>query len=221
MKKPFFLLLLTLWLAGCALEIRTTGFLDRAGGLAALPKAASFAVLENAQAPNPVFEKEIKGKIEKLLVRQGYRIEPPERASYLLAYSYSIQSGLRSSTITSYGPPQTDIVRVPDGKGGVTTRVVTVQGAPSVVPVIAMGYTEQLTLQVMEEARMGQAQKVVWVGETLTSDGSSDLRSDIDYLLVATFRYFGEDTGKQAHVRISPDDPEVMALRREAGSPVR
>ena len=85
-----------------------------------------------------------------------------------------------------------------------------------------MQYGKHLTLRVADAARtrMDQKEHILWVGETFSADQSSDLRYDIDYLLVATFRYFGQDTGKQVKVSIDRDNPEVVELRH-GGSPAR
>ena len=209
---------LVILLAGCGMDIRTTGFLDRMAGATALRQGAAVAVTENAQAENPVFDREVKAKIEKLLDRCGYRIAAPGDAEYIVTYGYSISAGLRSSAVTSYGPPQTQIVSIPDGRGGVTTRAITTAGQPTLVPMVSTEYTRQLTLKVAtarrEEDKKGH---VLWVGETHSTDPSSDLRADIDNLLVVTFRYFGQDTGRQVRVNLSPDDPELRELRGETG----
>lgn len=215
MKKPLLLLCLFLLLAGCAREIRTTGYADR--GSPALPPGGSFVVLGNAPATNPLLDREVKEKIEKLLLRQGYRLEAPEKADYQLAFGYSIQPGLRSGTVTTFGPPQTEIRRVPDGRGGVTTSAITVPGATAVVPVITTEYDRQVTIKVTAaRGQAGAPERVLWIGESASLDPSSDLRSAIDYLLVATFTYFGRDTGRQVPVRIAPDHPDLRALRQEA-----
>lgn len=213
---------LVVLLAGCGLEIRTTGFLDRTAAVTGLAKGATVAVVENSQAENPIFDREVKGKIEKLLARHGYRAAAVGKADYILSYGYSISPGLRSSAVTTYGPPQTQITSVPDGKGGLTTRAVTLPGQPTVVPMLSTEYTRQVNVKLAAARQQADGNgHVLWVGETHSIDPSSDLRSDIDYLLVVTFLYFGQDTGKQVRVTLNPDDPAVRELRGEAGSPVR
>lgn len=217
MKKTLLTLLTTLLLAGCALEIRTTGYADRGG--ASLAAGGTFAVLSNAPAANPLLDREVKGKIEKLLLRRGYRLAAPDKAGYHLTFGYGIQPGLRSGTVTTFGPPQTEIRRIPDGRGGVTTSAVTVPGATSAVPVITVEYDRQVTIRVTAApGGAGNPERVLWIGESASLDPSSDLRSAIDYLLVATFDHFGRDTGRQVQGRIAPDHPDLKALR-EGTSP--
>jgi hypothetical protein len=95
-------------------------------------------------------------------------------------------------------------------------------GAATVIPTVSVEYTKQLILKVMEAAKGtadGRKEQVVWMGETLSTDPSSDLRSDIDYLLVAAFMHFGEDTGRQISVGIRRGDPAVEELRRQTERP--
>jgi len=88
---------------------------------------------------------------------------------------------------------------------------------------ISTEYTRQLIIKVADAVRLRENKKehVVWVGETHSIDPSSDLRYDIDYLLVVTFRYLGQDTGKQVRVNMEIKDPEVLELRNGGRPPVR
>jgi hypothetical protein len=217
MKKVLLLAAIALLVSGCALNVRTTGFLDPAAGADAPPPGASFAVLENAEAPNPIFDREVRGKIEILLARHGYKVAAQDRADYLLTFSYDMSAGLRIGTMTSYGPPQTKIVAVSDGRGGRTFRAITVPGAVTTTPTMTETFTRRLTLKTVDAGslRAGRPERVVWIGDTLSTETSSDLRYDIDYLLAAAFAWFGRDTGKQATVPIHGDNPDVGALRGE------
>lgn len=223
MKKALLLVTLIIMLTGCAVNIRTTGFLDRSAGVSAPPKGAAFAVLENEQAVNPILDREIRFKIEKLLLRRGYRIAVEEQALYVLTFSYSLSPGLRLGTTTSYNRAQIQMVPVPDGKGGTTYISAMTPGTTTAVPTVTEIFTKQLTLKVTESRslRSGQKEKVIWIGDTFSVDASSDLRSDMDYLLTATFQHFGMDTGRQINVPVDKDNPDVGALRKETGSPTR
>ncbi|MFA6345637.1 MAG: hypothetical protein WCX34_06315 [Syntrophales bacterium] len=217
MNRALLWVALALLLGGCALNVRTTGFLDPAAGTSAPPAGASFAVLENAEVPNPIFDREIRGKIEILLTKHGYKIAAQDRADYLLTFSYDMSAGLRIGTMTSYGPPRTQIVAVSDGRGGRTFRAITVPGAVTTRPTVTETFTRRLTLKVVDASplRAGGPERVVWIGDTLSTETSSDLRYDIDYLLAAAFAWFGRDTGRQITVPIHGDNPDVGALRGE------
>jgi hypothetical protein len=221
MKRILVLAGFLLLLSGCAVNVRMTGFLDPSVGTSALLPGTSLSVLENGQARNPIFDQEVRGKIETLLVKHGYRIAAQDQADYLLAFSYDISSGMRIGMTTAYGPPQTQVTSAPDGKGGRIFSTVTTPGAASVMPTFTEMFTRRLTLKVIDShsVRMNQPEKVVWIGETLSAEPSSDLRHDIDYLLAAAFAYFGRDTGKQVNVRVGADNPDVVTLRAGAANP--
>ena len=201
---PIALLFLSTMFLGCARDIMITGYLDKSRSGPPLQQGSTFAVLENTGTPNPIFDKEIKTKIEKLLAQSGYRTELPDKAQYYLNYNYNLNVGLRVGQVTMYGPPQTEIITVPDQKGGVTHSTVMVPGSPSIVSRISEEYTKQLMLKVIDTAALkrGSKDNVVWVGEAFNTDPSSDLRSLIDSLLTALFKYFGQDTGKQITVKM-------------------
>jgi hypothetical protein len=220
MKKGILLAALIVLVSGCAPEIRTTGYLDRASGIQALPKGAAFAVVENAQAANAIFDREVKRKIEKLLMMRGYRVDAPDKADFFLSYSYSIDPRLRNDAVAMYGPPEAEIVSGPDGRGGITTRAVMMPGPVSVMPVLTTEYAKHLMVKVADAGhlRSGQKENVLWIGQTSSADLSSDLRSEIDYLLVATFAHFGRDTGKEVTVSLDKGDPDVMELRKDQSS---
>ena len=57
-------------------------------------------------------------------------------------------------------------------------------------------------------------ENIIWMGKTVSSGRSSDLREVIDYLLVGTFRYFGQDTGKQQKIKIGSGASEVEELNK-------
>jgi len=171
-------------------------------------------VLENEEAPNPIFDREIKGKIEKLLAEKGYRVQAREKAEYFLAFYYSIDPGeVVTECVPSYYPSYYDVGfssyhrRFGYGFGyraypgySVTRRTV---------------YTKRVVLKALDAERLRESNKeeVVWQGETVSTGGSSDLRRAIDYLLVATFKYFGRDSGKCVNIDLPVGDKEVQKLR--------
>lgn len=203
--------LLILSLAGCGPQVRMTGYLDRQA--ASFQKGATFFVAENSQAFNPLLEREIKEKIERLLLRHGYGIEGERGAAYRLSFGYGLGQALQSSFVTSFLQPRTEIVSVPDGKGGMTARPAVVPGAPVPVPVVTTEYLLYLLIRVAEGSP-GEEGRVIWVGEALSLEHSLDLRADMDYLLAALFANFGRDTARQIVIRVGQDQPDLRELRR-------
>ena len=202
--------------AGCAprYEITTNAFLSAAAGVAKIPEGATFSVLENEDAPNLIFDREIKGKIERMLDRSGYRIESREEADYFLTYYYSMDPGeVVSEYVPYYYPSYYDF--------GFRSRYrhfgygFGYHGHPGYQVTRRTVYTKRLMLKVVDagSVRESDREQVIWQGETLSTGSASDLRQAIDYLLVATFKYFGRDTGKCVHVTLPVGDKEVRELR--------
>ncbi|HOC59850.1 MAG TPA: hypothetical protein PKN70_07860 [Smithellaceae bacterium] len=216
MKRLLVLMMLVL-LEGCAVSIQATGFLDPSVDPSGLASNALIAVQTHDGAPNPVLEAEIGHKIEKLLLLRGYRTAKREQARYLLQFSYGMNPKLQHGTTTAYGPSQTHVIAVPDGKGGTKYIHVTTQGDMIMIPTVTEIFAKHLTLRVLDVGGVqeGQKEKTVWIVETAGADLSSDLRYDIDYLLAAAFACFGKDTGRQLTIRIGSDNSDLRALRSE------
>jgi hypothetical protein len=77
-------------------------------------------------------------------------------------------------------------------------------------------YDRWLVLNVVEGPayRTQKLSRPVWVGEARSVGTSSDLRTVLNYLLVADFREFGRNTGKAVTMEIRADNPEVAPLAR-------
>ena len=59
----------------------------------------------------------------------------------------------------------------------------------------------------------GQFQ-TIWVGEARSTGTSADLRTAINYLLLADFQQFGQNTGKAVNVEINEAAPQVQGLTK-------
>lgn len=210
------MLLIGFWLSGCSsvstYAIRVNGYTDPAKPGLIIP-GSSFCLMENPEAKNPLLEKEIAGKITKLLEVRGYSITTFEKADYCLFFAYGL------------GEPRTVNVTTPDyyggfgwgwggGYGG--------WGGPAVSIGIPWGgsadsatlYDRRLLIKVVEGPayRTQKTSPPVWVGEAHSVGTSSDLRLVLNYLLVADFKEFGKNTGKAVTVEIKADSPEVYSL---------
>jgi hypothetical protein len=99
----FLLCLLGIAAFGCAsartYQVQVNGYTDSAAPL--LATGASLFVLEDQKAQNPLLEKEIKGKIDNLLVKHGYLLAPYDKAQFYLLFTYGMET---SGTVTIAGP---------------------------------------------------------------------------------------------------------------------
>ena len=202
--------------SGCStattFTIKVNGYTDP-GTPGPVKPGGSFCVIENQEAKNPLLEKEINGKITKLLEVRGYSVTTLDKADYCLFFAYGM------------GEPRSVNVTTPDyyggfgwgwggGYGG--------WGGPAVSIGIPWGgaadsttlYDRRLLIKVVEGSayRTQKTSPPVWVGEAHSVGTSSDLRLVLNYLLVANFREFGKNTGKAVTVEINENNPEVYSL---------
>ena len=96
-------------LSSCAsynYNVMVNGYTDP-GTFETVKPGGSFFVIENQEAKNPLLEKEIKEKINKLLQSRGYAVTTFEKADYYLFFGYGL------------GEPRSVSVAMPDYYGGI------------------------------------------------------------------------------------------------------
>ncbi|OGR29096.1 MAG: hypothetical protein A2139_06710 [Desulfobacca sp. RBG_16_60_12] len=199
-------------------NIKVNGYTDP-GAPAQVKPGGSFFVMENKEAKNPLLEVEVKGKITQLLATRGYAVTTFEKADYYLFFGYGM------------GEPRSVNVATPDYYGSVGWGMGYGRGGwggwggPSVYVGMPWGgyaadgatlYDRWLLINVVEGPayRTQKLSRPVWVGEAHSLGSSSDLRTVLNYLLVADFKEFGKNTGKAVTMEISAQDPEVAPLTR-------
>ena len=212
----FLLGLLSAATFGCAsarsYQVQVNGYTDSTAPL--LAPGASIFVIEDPKAQNPLLEKEIKGKIDNLLVKHGYSLAPYDKAQFYVLFTYGL------------GTPQTVSVTAPSwgvgfgfGTGywgpGATYGFYWPGWGPYYTETQAL-YDRWLRLNVVEGKHYRETGKsrTVWVGEARSTGGSSDLREILNPLLVAAFEQFGKNTGRALPTTIKQNDPRVMDLGR-------
>jgi hypothetical protein len=211
---------LVLVLIGCGLSscgaiynVKVNGYIDPKTTQQITP-GGSFFVMENKEAKNPLLEKEIKEKINKLLDSRGYRLTTFDKADYYLFFGYGM------------GEPRSTIVFMPDYAGGCGWGMsfatpgsgcyLLVPPLVTYVPYTTTLYDRWLLINVVEGPafRTRKESRPVWVGEARSMGASSDLRTVLNYLLVADFQEFGKNTGKAVTIEIKENDPAVAGLTR-------
>jgi hypothetical protein len=197
-------------------NVMVNGYADP-GTPAPIKPGGSFFVIENQETKNPLLEKEIKEKLHKLLLTRGYPVTTFEKADYYLFFAYGM------------GEPRSASAATPDYYGGFGWGVGYGRGGwggwggPSVYVGVPYGgyaapnatlYDRWLALNVVEGPayRTQKISRPVWVGEARSVGTSSDLRTVLNYLLVADFREFGKNTGKALTTEIEAQNPEVYSL---------
>ncbi len=209
--KRFCLLsaVLPIFLVGCAesYTVHVNGFSEVERPIWNM---AAIYVAVDANSENLIFEKEIKRKTEKLLSLHGY---VPSAKEQLADYRLSFEAGMDSREVRGYGYSHMP-VRV--GYGHYWNHYYGDYGMYA--PYARSFYNQWLRMRISDTGRLNPLRKgmVEWVGEAVTARYSGDLREAINYLLVGSFEYFGQDTKKRMTVTIDENDlriKEIMEYR--------
>ena len=206
MKKLCLVLLsMSIWTGGC-----TTTYIVHVNGFSELNRPikekASIYVAEDPNSRNPIFDNEIKSKIEMLLKEHGYDpVSDVGHSDYLLTF----QVGLDSRRVSGYTPLYRPYFGFYDRYWGDYHF-----GYYGYVPYIDTYYDQWLVIKVFagESDTTPRSEKVIWIGEAMIDSDTADLRQVVNYLLVAGFEYFGKDTGRQIVLKIPPDDPRIIRI---------
>lgn len=220
MKLPLKFLMATflaILISSCtAYKINVNGYLNSDCPLD-LQSDSSFYVVPNPSASNPLLEKEVASKIGKILQDKGFRLAAQEKAAFHILFNYGIDKGpLEVGTITHREPASTKNVYTYNYSTGKYDWVqVQVPGSEKKESYSVQNYTRSLSIGIIDAARSIKTGKpeFAWMGETVSEGKSSDLRDVINYLLVATFDYLGQDTGKAVRVRLMRGNPRVKRIK--------
>ena len=204
-KLCLILLTIPIYATGCTptFRVHVNGFseLDQP-----IKDTASIYVTVDPNSRNPIFDKEIKSKIEILLKSHGYIPAPNvEQADYRLAFHV----GLDSRRVTGYTPLHRPFIGFHDRYWGDYNF-----GYVRYVPYFETLYDQWLVMKVFGTGRddASEAGQVVWIGEATTHTSVADLRRVVNYLLVAGFEYFGADTKRQMILKVGPEDPGIIQI---------
>jgi hypothetical protein len=206
MNKLFLILVtISICTAGCTATytVHVNGFseLDEP-----IKDKTSIYVVVDPNSQNPIFDNQIKAKIEILLKWHGYVPAPNvEQSDYRLAF----QAGLDSRSVSGYMP----LYRPSMGFHDSYWRDYHF-GYTSYVPYVDTNYDQWLVMKVFapDRSSASDTEQVVWIGEAMTGTSVADLRHVVNYLLVAGFEYFGVDTRRQMILKIPPDDPRIIQI---------
>ena len=206
MKKVIFSLPLFFLSLGCAVSynVGVNGY-SSSGQSLQIRQESSIHVVEDSNAPNPLLEKEIGMKIRKLLNKNGYSISTGE-ADYYLLFNYGMSSG---QTVTdTIGIYHYGIYNDYPFSGMYSHNY------PTYIPYTTVVYTQWLVLKLIDgnAYRASSKAKPLWIGEAVSAGTNSDLRERINYMLIAAFEHFGQDTGKRVNVPFSEDDDRIKLL---------
>ena len=221
---PINLVLLSLAVAGCTrFDARVTAYLSHELPFPLSAETITVAVIAKTTPDEPLLEREVGRKIEALLRQRGYAIKPVGEANHVLVAYFAIDSGNTvSRTYNAYVPGGTAYTNVYTSTGQWATATTQLPGRTEQRSRSYTFFTRYLGTTLYDHKRFvaSTAEKkddgVIWRATTTSSGRSSDLRSVIDYPLVATFEHFGADTGKQVRETLREGDKRVKVLRDSA-----
>lgn len=218
-------------LVGCARhETRISTYLSSDLPFPPPRQGVRIAVAADSDIPETLLKSEVKRKVEHLLRQRGYESGTRGTADYVLSAKFSMDSGKTvTRRVENYVPGYTTTC-VYGRRGGRKYHRVRrhYPGRWERHSYQFTYYTRFLDLTLYacnargatsageQTPRLGvgrRADTVVWRATAASTGESSDLRRTIDYLLVATFEHFGDDTGMQVREVLSEDDDRVQALR--------
>lgn len=216
MKRILITLTCIIFLAGCATayHVKVNGYLDSPAAQT-ISSGVSFAVLLDKNAKNPIFEKEIKAKIENLLMKKGYRIASSERADFLLDFVYAMSAGRTvTEVVPVYHSGDVSTVRIFSRSGKERVAYIDNPGYTTYVPQKYTVYTASLNMGVFNAKayRNSQERKEVWIGEASNTSENPDTRLAINYLLLGVFSHFAENTHATVVENIPQNDPRLKEL---------
>ncbi len=171
------------------------------------PNATFYVSTNDPNSLNPIFDKQIKSKIEALLKRHNYTVVHDINDSQ---YVISFRLGSNQENYYSYEPRQNVYFGYHYGYWSGYDF-----GYTTYIPYYDTYYHKWLSMKV--SARKDNTDyindKAVWVGEAKISSGNDDMRKIIDYLLVGCFRYFGADTSRKRNFVLTEDDPVISEIK--------
>lgn len=159
----------------------------------------SVYVAVNETNPNPILDAEVVRKLEKGLTNKGYHTAREVlNSDYVLVHTYGIDSGKPINY--SYSTRELNVF---ENSWDTVSKTGT-----------EISYTRGLVLHLYDtkELASNPKSKPLWIAIVTSSGSSSDLRSVIDYLIVAGLEHFGQDTKEQKTLDILEGDRRVKAL---------
>jgi hypothetical protein len=193
--RAFALLLLIITLSSCVTHysVKVNGFLS---DNLEVPEKPKIFVYTNPQSLNPILAQQITGKISNLLLNSGYSVvnELQDSDTTLL-----FEIGL-GDTITSIG--SRNKLNVHTGKfENVATS--------------STKHLRYLNLYYYISENLTKTSMPIWIGEIRSYGSSTDLRVVSDYLILAGFEHFLENTKKELNKTYLPGDKKLNILENK------
>ena len=205
-KLSFILICCSFMAAGCTngYRVYVNGYSEQAEPIG--QNAKIYVSSHDPNSKNPIFDNQVKAKIEALLESHNYvPVSDINESEYVLSFHI----GMDSHGYYEYEPFFHPYFGFHSGYWSGYDF-----GYTTYYPYYDTYYDKWFSMKV--SARNGTMDskdwKAVWVGEASVSTGSDDMRRVIDYLLVGCFHYFGVDTSRQKSIVITEYDPDILKI---------
>ncbi|MEJ2704796.1 MAG: hypothetical protein P8Z79_20360 [Sedimentisphaerales bacterium] len=172
-----------------------------------IPQGASISVVTDSNVPNPILEREVATKIDRLLRDDGYSTEAATPDYYLL-FDFGINGG---QVVTDIVP-----IHHPGFYYPYRHPYFRWYGYTTYVPYSEVVYMRWLSLKLIDgkDYRASESAEPLWIGDVASAGMNSDLRQVINYMLIAAFDHFGQDTQRQIVETIPANDQRVLWLEQ-------
>jgi hypothetical protein len=208
-----FFWVLLIMLSGClrqTVHVSATSYANKKELPSGFLPGNSFAI-SCVEQKNELQTLELEQKVALVLKGRGYCIATQENADFLLRMNYGITHEDRTVNVEKYIPGQVFTTVTPSGHRiyGSTSSTITY------VPETHTFFNKFLTLYAYDAQKFLSSNKPseIWSGSATSYDEDSDLRSDLDFLLVGLMDSFGKNTQGIVHFHIPEDDKAVTWLR--------
>jgi hypothetical protein len=219
---PFgFLAILTLSLCSCGsyVHVSNNSYADMQAIPCGFPYGSSFYIELPEVGENALFAKEVVRKITTILRNKGYEVvRTQEAADYTLAFTIDMKSYVEKVVVPRYipGPVKTKHSKVMNCFGIWTDIVEETATSGHYVDVEEerLVFKKDFSVKVFDSVREEKTgdEELIWNAAVSSSNGRSDLRAEIDYLLLSAFKHFGRNTQKKVYADVQSRD--VKSLRR-------
>lgn len=180
------------------------------------------AILIGTDSKEALLQDEVMAKLAFLLREEGYHVTTRDQAQYLLSCWFTMDNGKTQTGVAAVDEP----VYQHHFYGGYHSYRQVGYGT-TYVPYTYTIFCKHVDLSLYDNAMYARTEEpnlpeaeqkkradeaTVWQCTTTSCSESNDLRWTVNYLLLAGFEVFGQDTGKQGYLTVKERDKRFKAL---------
>jgi len=180
-----------------------------------------------------LFFREFSAYFIPILAEKGYqRVDSRKDADMEIFFRYAISEG-RTGVNTfarpiyeTIGGNTINITRTRTNEAGATTTTrstvyVPLQTIYAGTILESRSYTVYTSSAALEAYKIKPAGKILWKTLMNITTDSNDLRTTIPIMAAAAAPYLAGNSGAAKKIRLTPDDPKISAIRKNAGVSIK